>query len=151
MTRLVVILTLLTCSLPSRAGNFLKTQWEQLCSASTGQKLSVSTVDGKTVLGECESTDATTLRLNQGSGRVISMERKSIKQIAARDPHRAFTSVWGFCLAPFFLLAFNSDWSPIAYVFLPVALGAGAVASPFAFMIDLLDLTSDTKIEIVGP
>src|SRR5271165_2840067 len=71
MTRPLAILALFICQQSLLADSSIKIHWEQLCSASAGHKLAISTADGKTLQGKCESTDATTLppesRARQGS------------------------------------------------------------------------------------
>src|SRR5271168_2055440 len=97
MTRAMASFTLFLCPLSLPSDNSIQTQWEQLCSASAGRKLSISTLDGKTMQGKCVSTDATALRLNRGSDNVVSVERSAIKQITAKDPHHALATVWAYC------------------------------------------------------
>jgi len=146
MTRLMAALTLFLCPPSLLADNSIQTRWEQLCSASGGRKLSISTLDGKTIHGKCVSTDATELRLNLGSDNVVSVERSAIKQITARDHHLALATVWGYCFVAMIATAYTA-W-PLDIVVAPIAVGAGVVASPFALMLDLFELTSDDNIEI---
>lgn len=145
MTHLSAILSLFLCPISLLAENSVKTQWDQLCSASGGHKLSISTIDGKTVQGKCVSTDAITLRLNRG-GNVVSVDRATIKQITAKDPHRALASVWAYCFGAILVTTYIA-W-PLTVVVAPFAVGAGAAASPFAFVLDLLELGSNKNIEI---
>jgi len=148
MTRPLAILALFICQQSLLADSSIKIHWEQLCSASAGHKLAISTADGKTLQGKCESTDATTLRLNQGSGKVVTLERAAIKQITARDSHHVLGNVWGFFLGAI-LVTHYIAW-PLNVIVAPVAIGLGVAASPFALGYDLFDSDSGENIEIVG-
>ena len=151
MTRQMAIVTLFLCPLSLVADNSIKTRWEQLCTAVGGRRLSISTVQGETVQGKCMSTDATTVRLNQGAGQVVSVERTGIKQITAKDPHHALSLIWEYCLGAITVLEYTPIGPPLAFILAPVVATGGVIASPIALLLDLFEVSGRERVEVLAP
>ncbi len=155
MTRLLVISTVLTASLPLLAGGPIKTQWQRLCSTAADRQITISTFAGKALQGKCESTDDTTLHLNQGPGRTITIERSSIKLIAmdasTRNHHflKLHKTVREHLQSE--ALGLLTPLAPFALAVMPVTIAGGAVASPFALMFDLFEISDEGTVEVLAP
>ena len=154
MTRLLVILTVFTGSIPLLADGPINTQWQRLCSTTEERQITISTWDNKALQGKCESTDAATLRLNQGSGQAITIDRSSIKRITMYVSKRTH-----HFLALHKALREHLQWeakglptplAPFALAAMPVTIAGAAVAAPFALAFDLLDIANEGTVEIVA-
>jgi|HubBroStandDraft_4_1064222.scaffolds.fasta_scaffold649835_1 hypothetical protein len=149
--RLMIFSAALAWTLPAHAADDIHARWIDLCSVAGSHQLNVTTSDGQTVSGSCNSTDADGLSLSANQ-RIVKIARSTLTRIQMYEPGPHHLADLGDGMSKSFRRGFGWLFSPAAalgLVTIPATVAWGAVAAPFCLLGDLGDtgpVTRDVKI-----
>jgi hypothetical protein len=134
----ISIATCLTAGLAltqyAKAENSMKVVWNQVCLASSGQELLLTTSSGDTITGYCASVTVNELALRDSRGKVVKVARGALARIQMRSPERHPLRSLGKGMHNGFHQGFEwllSPMAPLGLVTLPGTVAWGAIAAPF--------------------
>jgi len=137
-------------TLPLHAASDIRVAWDQVCRAADNNRLTILTVDGKTVEGFCMSITVDEMSISTGNGRIAKIARSSLARIdmqRSRNNGRQLRELGkqmggGLRTSVGWLL---SPWAPLGLVAVPVIIGWGAAAAPFCAIGDVIHQGDGTQ------
>ena len=152
--RLFALSATIALTLPLHAASDIQVPWDQVCRTAGSNRLTIQTVDGKTVEGFCMSISVDEMSVNTGKGGIVKVARAALARIDIQRSNnnghqlRELGKQMGGGLRTSF------DWliSPSALlgiVAIPAIIGWGAASAPFCVIGDIIhqdDATQQIKV-----
>src|SRR5580700_2979912 len=140
--RLMIFSAALAWTFPVHAADDIHARWIDLCSVAGSHQLNVTTSDGQTVSGSCNSTDADGLSLSANQ-RIVKIARSTLTRIQMYQPGNGHhLADLGNGMSKSFVRGFGwlfSPAAPLGLVAIPATVAWGAVSVPFCLLGDMGD------------
>jgi hypothetical protein len=144
--RALVILAAVAGSVALRAEDV---KWDDLCQEARSRELSLTTLDGQKSNGTCYKADATAISLKSNHG-LQTVDRERITTARLDNLSRSHCIEGAVSVMFFGPFLYTQGGIVAAVLWTPFSLGAGAAASPFCAVYDLINRsTGSRKITII--
>jgi len=143
--RLLTLSAVMAWTLPLHAAEHIEAHWSEVCRVADGHRLTITTTNGDTVDGYCNSINADEMAVTTKDRGIVKVARTALSRIQmqrSQNGHQLSSLgkslKWGFDV----LL---SPHAPFGLVVLPPMLAWGAVAAPFCLLGDLIHQESGSQ------
>jgi hypothetical protein len=139
--RFLLFSAALAATLPLYAADDLHAHWNELCRVASGHQLNVTTTDGSTVSGACNSVQGDELSLT-ANRRIVKIARTTLTRIQMYQPGNHHLADLGTGMSKSFGRGFGwlfSPAAPLGLIAIPATIAWGAVAAPFCLLGDMGD------------
>lgn len=153
-THFLTLSAVVVSGLPLHAAEPMAVRWNDVCSATRGHQLTLTTANGHSVDGYCISVDVEEIAVTTKDQRVVKIARTALSRIRMRSSKKGHQlNSLGRGVHEGLRLGFDwllSPLAPLGAVTVPATLAWGVVAAPFCILGDLKDnMATNQEIKVI--